>query len=120
MQTIIEQAQPYITAIVSAIIGVLVTVILRSIALLRIKADSWFDARLSVQQRDLLHKIATEGFAYAQTVFRDMEGEAKLSQALEYTAVELDKRGITIAPEAIRAAVEDAYLKYKATVLTKQ
>lgn len=120
MQTVIDQAQPYITTVVLAIIGVLATVILRTIALLQAKADSWFDAKLSVSQRELLHKIASEGFAYAQTVYKELGGEEKLQQALVYASDQLEARGIKVAPEEIRAAVEKAYLAYKATVLNKQ
>lgn len=120
MQPIVEQAQTYITAIDSAINRVLVTVILRSIALLRVKAESWFDARLSVQQRELLHKIATEGFAYAQTVFKDLEGPAKLDRALQDASEQLITRKINISDVEIRAAIEQAYLNYKAATQTKQ
>ncbi|MNO34247.1 hypothetical protein D3C76_242780 [compost metagenome] len=74
MQTIIDQAQTYITAIALAVVGVLATVILRAIALLQQKANSLFDARLSVSQRELLYKIASEGFAFAQTVYKDLGG----------------------------------------------
>lgn len=120
MQSFIDQAQPYITAVVVAIVGVLATVILRTISLLQVKADSWFDAKISVSQRELLHKISTEGFAYAQTVYKDLGGADKLQQALAYASDQLEVRGIKVAPEEIRAAVEKAYLAYKATVLTKQ
>lgn len=120
MQTVIDQVQPYITTVVLAIIGVLATVILRAIALLQAKADSWFDAKLSVSQRELLHKIATEGFAYAQTVYKDLGGDDKLRYALTYASKQLEIRGVIVSTEEIRAAVEDAYLKYKATALTKE
>ncbi|OME62311.1 hypothetical protein BSK59_02235 [Paenibacillus odorifer] len=119
MQPIIDQAQPYITAVTLAIVGVLATVILRAVALLQHKANSWFDAKLSVSQRELLHKIASEGFAFAQTVYKDLGGEEKLQQALLYSSDQLAAKGIKVSTEEIRAAVEDAYLKYKATVLTK-
>lgn len=120
MQTLIDQAQPYITTIVLALIGVLTTVILRSVSLLQLKADAWFDAKLNVQQREMLHKIATEGFAYAQTVYKELGGEEKLQQALAYVSDQLATKGIKVSSDEVRAAVEDAYLKYKATVLTKQ
>jgi hypothetical protein len=119
MQPIIDQAQPYITAVALAIVGVLATVILRAVGLLQQKANSWFDAKLSVSQRELLHKIASEGFAIAQTVYKDLGGEEKLQQALLYSSDQLASKGIKVSTEEIRAAIEDAYLKYKATVLTK-
>ncbi|QSF42638.1 phage holin, LLH family [Paenibacillus tianjinensis] len=120
MQTVIDQAQPYITTVVLAVVGILAAVILRAVALLQVKADTWFDAKLSVSQRELLHKIATEGFAYAQTVYKELGGEDKLQQALAYASDQLNVRGIKVSKEEIRAAIENAYLKYKATVLTKQ
>lgn len=120
MQTIIDSAQPYITAIVLAVVGLLAAVALRTIALLQAKGIAWLDGKLNVQQRELLHKIASEGFAYAQTVYKELGGEEKLQQALAYASDQLAARGIEAAPEEIRAAVEKAYLAYKATVLTKQ
>lgn len=120
MQPIIDQAQPYISAIALAIVSVLATVILRAVALLQQKAIIWFDTKLSVSQRELLHKIALEGFAFAQTVYKDLGGEEKLQQALIYSSDQLASKGIKVSTDEIRAAIEDAYLKYKATVLTKQ
>ncbi|KUP22430.1 phage holin, LLH family [Paenibacillus sp. DMB5] len=119
MQTFIEQAQPYITTIVLAIIGVLATAVLGVVALLKSRLQAWLDGKLNVQQRELLHKIATEGFAYAQTVYAQYGGADKLQEALKYAEEQLQKKGITVSTLEIRAAIEDAYLKYKATLLTK-
>jgi len=46
-------------------------------------------------------------------------GEEKLQQALAYTSDQLEARGIKAWPEEIRAAVETAYLTFKATLLSK-
>ncbi|NUU58982.1 phage holin, LLH family [Paenibacillus agri] len=120
MQTIIDQAQPYITTIVLAIVGALATAALGVIALLKSRLQAWLDGKLSIQQREMLHKIATEGFAYAQTVFKNLGGEEKLQEALKYAEEQLQKKNIKVSTLEIRAAVEDAYLKYKATVLPKE
>lgn len=120
MQSIIETAQPYITAIVLGVVGMLAAVALRTISLLQAKGEAWLDSKLSVQQRELLHKIATEGFAYAQTVYGQYGGADKLQEALKYVEEQLQKKGIPVSTLEIRAAIEDAYLKYKATVLTKE
>lgn len=115
MQTVIDQAQPYITAVVLAIVGLLAAFVLRTVALLQARGLAWLDGKLNVQQRDLLHKIASEGFAYAQTVYKELGGEEKLQQALVYVSDQLEARGIKAAPEEIRAAIEAAYLKAQTT-----
>ncbi|WP_339248274.1 phage holin, LLH family [Paenibacillus sp. FSL R10-2796] len=112
MQPIIDQAQPYITAVALAIVGVLATVILRAVALLQQKANSWFDAKLSVSQRELLHKITTEAVAYAETLFRQADGEKKLGNAILYVEEQLDKKGISFSSVEITSAIEHAYLSY--------
>ncbi|MFF2910025.1 phage holin, LLH family [Paenibacillus sp. NPDC057934] len=113
MQSIIDGVQPYVTNIVLAVVGVLATVILRTVALLQQKANSWFDARLSVSQRELLHKVAAEAFAYAETVYKDKQNQVKLAQALEYATQQLGCRGIKIKPIEIRAAIEKAWYEYE-------
>ncbi|MDY8046600.1 phage holin, LLH family [Paenibacillus polymyxa] len=123
MQTIIETVQPYVSTIATAVVGVLTTVILAGLNTVKIKANTWLEARTSAAQRELIHKIAGEGFAFAQTAFKQAGGERKLQEALQYATLRLAEQGITVSVVELQAAIEKAYLEYKAktkTVLTTE
>lgn len=111
MQPIIEQVQPYVSTIVLAVVGLLVTVILGMINTVKAKAEAYFDAKLSAEQRGLLHRIAGEAYAYAETAFRDGGGEMKLEEALHYASDHLQKRGINVTKVELQAAIEKAWLE---------
>lgn len=83
MQPVIEQVQPYVTTIVLAIVGLLVAVILGAVNVVKSKAEAYFDAKLTATQRETLHKIAGEAYAYAETAFKDAGGPGKLTEALK-------------------------------------
>ncbi|WP_342436699.1 phage holin, LLH family [Paenibacillus sp. FSL L8-0436] len=77
------------------------------------KAVSYLDSKLDATQWELLHKVAGEAYAYAETVYKSAEGQAKLEQALDYATEQLSRNGIEVTPAEIRAAIEQVYLKYK-------
>ncbi|MGW8444270.1 phage holin, LLH family [Paenibacillus sp. S33] len=57
-----------------------------------------------------MHKIAGEGFAYAQTAFKQAGGERKLQEALQYASLTLSSQGIIVSQVELRSAIEKAYL----------
>lgn len=118
MQPIVEAAQPYITLIVKAVIGALAAVLLTAVGVIRSKVVNYLDSKLDATQRELLHKVAGEAFAYAETVYKDKENQVKLVQAMEYATQQLGRRGIRVTPDEIRAAIEAAYLKAQTPVST--
>ncbi|MFS8215534.1 phage holin, LLH family [Paenibacillus polymyxa] len=123
MQNVIETIQPAISTIVTAIVGVLVTFALAGINTLKNKANAWIDARTTAAQRDVIHKVAGEAFALAQTTFKDVGGVRKMQEALQYASLRLTEQGIVVSPTELQAAIEKAYLEYKAktkTVLTTE
>lgn len=111
MKVIFEEVQPYVSTIVLAIVGFLATLILGVINILKAKAGAYIDAKLTATQREMLHRIAGEAYAYAETVLRGAGGEAKLSEALQYASNQLKKRGINVSAEEIQAAIEKAWLE---------
>lgn len=117
MQTIIEQVQPYVSTIVLAVVGLLATVILGAIKVVKAKVGAYFDAKLSTEQRALLHRIAQEAYAYAETAFKNAGGEMKLSEALAYASQQLKKRGVTVTPIELQAAIEKAWLEFNQSVI---
>ncbi|MGR6127223.1 phage holin, LLH family [Paenibacillus sp. SER-28] len=112
MQTIIETVQPYVNTIVTAAAGVLTAFVLGGLNKLKTKINVWLEARTTAAQREVIHKIAGEGFAFAQTAFKETGGERKLQEALQYTTLRLAEQGITVSAVEIRSAIEKAYLEY--------
>lgn len=110
---IMDQAQPYISSIVVAIIGLLATVIIGAVNKLKKKASDYFDANLSVKQRELLHKVASEAFAYAETMYKEYNGDDKMKEAYSYVSEKLGDAGLSISPQEIRAAIEKAWVDNK-------
>lgn len=114
MQNVIDTIQPAISTIVTAIVGVLVTFALAGINTLKNKANNWLDARTTAAQREVIHKVAGEAFALAQTTFKDAGGVRKMQEALQYASLRLTEQGIVVSPTELQAAIEKAYLEYKA------
>ncbi|WP_226003158.1 phage holin, LLH family [Paenibacillus sp. BJ-4] len=118
MQTIIETVQPYVSTIATAVVGVLTTIILAGLNTVKVKVNGWLDARTTAAQREVIHKIAGEGFAFAQTAFKQAGGERKLQEALQYASLTLSSQGIVVSQVELRSAIEKAYLEYKAKTKT--
>lgn len=90
---------------------------------LKTKVNAWLEARTTAAQREVIHKVAGEAFALAQTTFKEAGGERKLQEALQYASLRLTEQGIVVSPTELQAAIEKAYLEYKAktkTVLTTE
>jgi len=115
MQNIWEQIQPQVSGIVLTIVGILATVVLSLLALLKVRVSLWIDTKTSAAQRELLHKIANEAFAYAEATLNSGDGRLKLNQAFLYASEKLGKLGIQVSSEEINAAIEKACLDYNAS-----
>jgi len=112
----IEELNPYIVAVVQALVGLLAASLLAGIAVLRGKVDKWLEARTTAAQRETLHKLAAEAMALAESAYGHLQGDAKLNQACRYVSARLGDIGIDVKPESIRAAIEAAVLEYNAKV----
>ncbi|KAF6614376.1 hypothetical protein HFE03_03350 [Paenibacillus sp. EKM102P] len=113
MQTIIETVQPYVNTIVTAAVGVLTAFVLGGLNKLKTKVNVWLEARTTAAQREVIHKVAGEAFALAQTTFKDAGGVRKMQEALQYASLRLTEQGIVVSPTELQAAIEKAYLEYK-------
>lgn len=113
MQPIIDSIQPYVSTVVTAAIGVLTTIVLAGLNNVKVKVNTWLEARTTAAQREVIHKIAGEGFAFAQTAFKEAGGERKLQEALQYATLRLAEQGITVSAVELQAVIEKAYLEYK-------
>ncbi|MNI00946.1 hypothetical protein D3C73_537640 [compost metagenome] len=116
MNQFIQEIQPYIMSIVVAVVGLLTTVVLALLASLKTKVNLWIDTKTSVSQRELLHKVAAEAFAHAETMFMDESGlgTRKLNEALIYASKKLGNIGVKVSTEELKAAIHNACLKHNA------
>ncbi|SPY16082.1 Uncharacterised protein [Paenibacillus polymyxa] len=113
-QTIVENVQPYVNTIVTAAAGVLTAFVLGGLNKLKTKVNVWLEARTTAAQREVIHKVAGEAFALAQTAFKEAGGERKLQEALQYASLTLSNQGIVVSQVELKSAIEKAYLEYKA------
>lgn len=114
MENTIELIQPYITSIVVAVVGILTTIVLGLLASLKTKVTVWIDTKTSASQRDLIHKIANEAFAHAESLFSSESGRVKLGKAFIYASGKLSNLGIKVSEDEVNAAIERACLEYNA------
>lgn len=114
MKEIMEQAQPYIISIVTALIGILATIITGSIKKAQGKAEEYYKAHTNEKDRELLHKIGMEAFSWAQTLYKEAEGDRKLKEAYAYASEKLAALGVQMTSDEIRAAIEKAVVDYNA------
>lgn len=101
MQTIIAQAQPYGTTIVTAVIGVFVAVLLSGVGVIKAKAVTIWIVNLTRPNAN--YYIGSP--LRPQTVYNDLDTEGKLQQALNYATEQLAYKGIKITPVEIRAVI---------------
>lgn len=116
MNEIWDQIQPQVATVVVAVVGILATVVLSMLALLQKRVKLWIDSKTSLAERELIHKIANEAYAYAEKQFKETGGPTKLSEAYDYASRLLGNAGIKVEPEEIKAAIEKAVLEYRKAV----
>ncbi|WP_060862951.1 phage holin [Paenibacillus riograndensis] len=116
MKEVWDQVQPQVATVVVTLIGIGATVAVSMLALLQRKVKVWLASKTSLAERELIHKIASEAYAFAEKEFKTLGGPTKLSEAYNYASKLLDNAGLNIAPEEIKAAIEKAVLEYKKAV----
>ncbi|WP_339306563.1 phage holin, LLH family [Paenibacillus sp. FSL R5-0519] len=114
MEDIMVNAKPYIDTIVNALFGLVAIVIIGAINVIKVKAKAYYEAKTTTEDRDKLHKIGAEAFAWAETIYKTYEGDRKLSEAYTYASEKLAALGISVTGDEIRASIEKAYIDYKA------
>lgn len=108
--------QTYIDQIVQGLVGLLVVVVLGVVASLRVKVKAWLDARTTAQEREILHRLATEGMALVEAKADQLDAAKKLDTALQYVLARMNKVGINVDPITVKAAIEKAVLDYNAKI----
>lgn len=83
---------------------------------LRKRVVLWLETRTSAQQRDILHRLAGEAAALAESIYFGGNGPAKLRAAMSYVNERLEDRGINFSAESIRAAIEKSVMEYNISI----
>lgn len=112
MEQIWNDISPLVSSILLELIKLLVLVVLGGFGYLQIKAKASIDTIKNKAQREILHKLANEGFAHAETYFNSESGQIKLNKALSYVSSRLGELKIELSLDEVRAAVEKACLEY--------
>lgn len=107
-----ELLQEHIYTIVAAVIGIITTIVLTLLTALQKRLILWLESKTSVNDRELIYKVAGEAFALAEKSFKTSTGQAKLNFAYSYASELLIKAGIKITNDEIKAAIEKAVLDY--------
>lgn len=78
------------------------------------RMEAFYDAHTTTQQRALLGQIGREAFAFAETVYREYDGPAKMNEAIKYLLDAGSKLGLQeISLTDARAVIESAWLNDK-------
>ncbi|MBL0386284.1 hypothetical protein JJB07_06405 [Tumebacillus sp. ITR2] len=81
---------------------------------LKSRLESYYTAHTSTQERQLLAQFGREAFAFAETVYRDYDGPAKMNEAIKYLLDAGTKYGMKDIPlTEARAVIESAWLDDK-------
>jgi hypothetical protein len=92
--------------------AVLVVIIL--VRNLKKRLETYYNAHSTAQERQLLSQIGREAFAYAETVYRDYDGPAKMNEAIKYLLDTGANSGLKDIPlTSARAVIESAWLDDK-------
>lgn len=78
---------------------------------LKTNVVQYLEAHTGNNQRAVLDSLAKETFAFAETVYKDLQGPDKLSHALSFLVEKATKHGFNITPEEARSLIEKAWLE---------
>lgn len=114
MEQFWNEISPIVSSVILELIKLLTVIVLSGAGYLTLKAKASIDTIKNKAQREILHKLANEGFAYAETYFQSESGQIKLNNALSYVSSRLGDLNIQLSLDEVRAAVEKACLEYNA------
>ncbi len=115
-----EQINQYVTQVLLAALALLTVLIKLWLEGLKKKAEAYYEARTTAEQRQTLALLGKEAFSFAETVYLELDGPGKLERAIEYVALKAAAAGIHVPAEEIRAVVEAAWLVDKRKELNGQ
>lgn len=108
-----EHINQYVTQVILALFGLLTVLVKMWLESLKKKAEAYYEARTTTEQRTTLALLGKEAFSFAETVYRELKGPDKLAEATKYLEKKAAVVGIKVTFEEARAAVEAAWLEDK-------
>ncbi|MGN7456365.1 phage holin, LLH family [Paenibacillus pasadenensis] len=102
-------AEDVLTALLALAVIVMVPILCR-------RGVAYLTARVGEQQRVLLHRIAEEAAALAESAYPNGGGPQKLAMAMKYAQEQAQRLGIRPGSEVLRASIEKAVLDYNAMI----
>lgn len=108
-----EQVSQYVAQVLLALMALLTVLIKIWLEGLKRKAEAYYEARTTAEQRQTLALLGKEAFSFAEAVYRELDGPGKLERAVEYVELKAAAAGIRVPAEEIRAVVEAAWLDKK-------
>jgi len=108
-----EQIQHYTTEIVLAALALLTVLVKGWLQELKKKAEAYFEAKATAEQKKILSILAQEAFALAESFSKELDGPKKLNHAIEFLVRKAAGYGIRITSDEARAAIERAWLEDK-------
>ena len=111
-----ELLKQYTNEIALAVIGAIVIYLRIWVSDLKKRAEDYLAAKTTKEQRQTLEILGREGFAFAETVYKELKGPEKLAEAIKYAGDKAAKVGLPFTFEELRAAVERAWREDKKKV----
>lgn len=114
MDALMNELQPYLVAIVLAIVAGITTIIGVAVKAVTKKLVAWIESKTTESQQVVLKEVGKEAFAHAETLYKGLGGEAKLQEATNYASKKLEGVGINVSGEEIQASINGAWIDNKA------
>jgi hypothetical protein len=101
----------YVSTVVIAIIGLAVAAIGTAITSLKPRINQFLIAHVGKQNAEVIEAVAHEAYSFAESMYANMDGAKKMSQAMNYVTKRLPGYGIELGTDAIYGAVQSAWQK---------
>jgi hypothetical protein len=108
-----EQINQFTTEIALAALALLTVLAKGWLNGLKQKAEAYYEARTTTEQRTTLALLGKEAFSFAEAVYKDLDGPRKLAEAVKFAEGRAQQLGLKVDFEDIRAVVETAWLEDK-------
>ncbi|BCJ88010.1 phage holin [Effusibacillus dendaii] len=98
---------------VAILLQILLIGVLAGLVWIRSELKNYIVQHTTAKERDLIARIGQEAFTYAETVFAQSDGPAKLNEAIKYMLDALARQGKSIPMKEVRSAIESAWMSDK-------
>lgn len=117
---IVQNLTPILVSVIVLLLGAIATAAGRiagkAVKALAAKAEVWLISHSNEAERALIHKLAAEAFTFAETVYKEHNGDRKLDEARTYLVSLLHRYGINITEAELKAVIEKAVQEYNLVV----